>query len=137
MLSCVRRSFLCFKKMAGPFDSVYRKPEDYLPHSLSHWKNKRLSDIMIVMWKIMDWRKLYESFLGILLIILAFFGGMGCRMFLLRRQFEKEFASNPRLKVLAVRTLVERYQRPSEAKFNKSIAKLGEPTKSAMVKTRK
>ena len=35
-------------------------------------------------------------FLGILLIILAFFGGMIAGMFLLRRQFEKEFASNPR-----------------------------------------
>ena len=34
-------------------------------------------------------------FLGILLIILAFFGGMVAGMFLLRRQFEKEFASNP------------------------------------------
>ena len=38
-------------------------------------------------------------FLGILLIILAFFGGMVAGMFLLRRQFEKEFASNPRLNV--------------------------------------
>ena len=45
-------------------------------------------------------------FLGILLIILAFFGGMVAGMFLLRRQFEKEFASNPRLNVEAVRTLL-------------------------------
>ena len=44
----------------------------------------------------MDRRKFYESLLGILLIILAFFGGMVAGMFLLRRQFEKEFASNPR-----------------------------------------
>ena len=43
-------------------------------------------------------------FLGILLIILAFFGGMIAGMFLLRRQFEKEFASNPRLNVEAVRS---------------------------------
>ena len=58
-------------------------------------------------------------FLGILLIILAFFGGMIAGMFLLRRQFEKEFASNPRLNVEAVRTLLGARQ-----KFNKSIAKL-------------
>ena len=45
-------------------------------------------------------------FLGILLIILAFFGGMVAGMFLLRRQFEKEFASNPRLNIEAVRTLL-------------------------------
>ena len=45
-------------------------------------------------------------FLGILLIILAFFGGMVAGMFLLRRQFEKEFASNPRLNVEAVRIYV-------------------------------
>ena len=53
-------------------------------------------------------------FLGILLIILAFFGGMVAGMFLLRRQFEKEFASNPRLNVEAVRTLLGASgQRPS------------------------
>ncbi len=42
----------------------------------------------------MDRRKLYESFRNF--VILAFFGGMVAGMFLLRRQFEKEFASNPR-----------------------------------------
>ena len=56
-------------------------------------------------------------FLGILLIILAFFGGMVAGMFLLRRQFEKEFASSPRLNVEAVRTLLGASgQRRSEAK---------------------
>ncbi len=38
-------------------------------------------------------------------------------MYLLRKQFEKEFASNPRLNVEAVRTLLGASgQRPSEAK---------------------
>ena len=43
-------------------------------------------------------------FLGILLIILAFFGGMVEGMFLLCRQFEKEYASKPSLTVDAGRT---------------------------------
>ena len=58
-----------------------------------------------------------STFLTILLIILAFFGGMLAGMYLLRKQFEEEFASNPRLNVEAVRTLLGASgQRPSEAK---------------------
>ena len=58
-----------------------------------------------------------STFLTILLIILAFFGGMLAGMYLLRKQFEKEVASNPRLNVEAVRTLLGASgQRPSEAK---------------------
>lgn len=58
-----------------------------------------------------------STFLTILLIILAFFGGMLAGMYLLRKQFEKEFVSNPRLNVEAVRTLLGASgQRPSEAK---------------------
>ena len=58
-----------------------------------------------------------STFLTILLIILAFFGGMLAGMYLLRKQFEKECASNPRLNVEAVRTLLGASgQRPSEAK---------------------
>ena len=58
-----------------------------------------------------------STFLTILLIILAFFGGMLAGMYLLRKQFEKEFESNPRLNVEAVRTLLGASgQRPSEAK---------------------
>ena len=58
-----------------------------------------------------------STFLTILLIILAFFGGMLAGMYLLRKQFEIEFASNPRLNVEAVRTLLGASgQRPSEAK---------------------
>ena len=69
-------------------------------------------------------------FLGILLIILAFFGGMVAGMFLLRRQFEKEFASNPRLNVEAVRTLLGASgQRPSEAKVQQVYRQICEPTK--------
>ena len=56
-------------------------------------------------------------FLAILLIILAFAGGVFAGMYILRKQVEKEFAENPRLNVEAVRTLLGASgQRPSEAK---------------------
>mgnify|MGYP002248592378 CR=1 FL=1 len=65
-----------------------------------------------------------------MLIILAFFGGMVAGMFLLRRQFEKEFASNPRLNVEAVRTLLGASgQRPSEAKVQQVYRQIVSPTK--------
>ena len=77
-------------------------------------------------------------FLGILLIILAFFGGMVAGMFLLRRQFEKEFASNPRLNVEAVRTLLGvSGQRPSEAKVQQVYRQIVNQQKSAMAKNKK
>ena len=77
-------------------------------------------------------------FLGILLIILAFFGGMVAGMFLLRRQFEKEFASNPRLNVEAVRTLSGASgQRPSEAKVQQVYRQIVNQQKSAMAKNKK
>ena len=77
-------------------------------------------------------------FLGILLIILAFFGGMVAGMFLLRRQFEKEFASNPRLNVEAVRTLLgANGQRPSEAKVQQVYRQIMTQQKSAMAKNKK
>ena len=77
-------------------------------------------------------------FLGILLIILAFFGGMVAGMFLLRRQFEKEFASNPRLNVEAVRTLLGASgQRPSEAKVQQVYRQIVTQQKTAMAKNKK
>ena len=65
-------------------------------------------------------------FLGILLIILAFFGGMVAGMFLLRRQFE------------AVRTLLGASgQRPSEAKVQQVYRQIVNQQKSAMAKNKK
>ena len=64
-----------------------------------------------------------STFLTILLIILAFFGGMLAGMYLLRKQFEKEFASNPRLNVEAVRL-------PSNSESTKSIFEYEEEIKA-------
>ena len=78
-------------------------------------------------------KTLMSTFLTILLIILAFFGGMLAGMYLLRKQFEKEFASNPRLNVEAVRTLLGASgQRPSEAKGTTSLPSNFEPTKASL-----
>lgn len=38
-----------------------------------------------------------DLLLAILLIILAFFGGMFAGMYLVRKQIEKEFADNPQI----------------------------------------
>ena len=77
-------------------------------------------------------------FLGILLIILAFFGGMVAGMFLLRRQFEKEYASNTRLNIEAVSTLLGASgQRPSEAKVQQVYRQIVNQQKSAMAKNKK
>lgn len=79
-----------------------------------------------------------STFLTILLIILAFFGGLLAGMYLLRKQFEKEFASNPRLNVEAVRTLLGASgQRPSEAKVQQVYRQIMTQQKSAMAKNKK
>ena len=79
-----------------------------------------------------------STFLTILLIILAFFGGMLAGIYLLRKQFEKEFASNPRLNVEAVRTLLSASgQRPSEAKVQQVYRQIVNQQKSAMAKNKK
>ena len=55
-----------------------------------------------------------------------------------RRQFEKEFASNPRLNVEAVRTLLGASgQRPSEAKVQQVYRQIVNQQKSAMAKNKK
>ena len=74
-----------------------------------------------------------STFLTILLIILAFFGGMLAGMYLLRKQFEKEFASNPRLNVEAVRTLLGASgQRPSEAKVQQVYGQILNQQKASL-----
>ena len=63
--------------------------------------------------------------LAILLIILAFFGGMLAGMYLVRKQIEKEFADNPRLNIDAVRTMLSANgQNQMKQRYNKCIVKL-------------
>lgn len=77
-------------------------------------------------------------FLAILLIILAFAGGVFAGMYILRKQFEKEFAENPRLNVEAVRTLLGASgQRPSEAKVQQVYRQIINQQKSALANSKK
>lgn len=77
-------------------------------------------------------------FLAILLIILAFAGGVFAGMYILRKQVEKEFAENPRLNVEAVRTLLGASgQRPSEAKVQQVYRQIINQQKSALANSKK
>ena len=77
-------------------------------------------------------------FLAILLIILAFAGGVFAGMYILRKQVEKEFAENPRLNVEAVRTLLGASgQRPSEAKVQQVYRQIINQQKSALANSEK
>ena len=77
-------------------------------------------------------------FLAILLIILAFAGGVFAGMYILRKQVEKEFAENPRLNVEAVRTLLGASgQRPSEAKVQQVYRQIITQQQSALANSKK
>ena len=77
-------------------------------------------------------------FLAILLIILAFAGGVFAGRYILRKQVEKEFAENPRLNVEAVRTLLGASgQRPSEAKVQQVYRQIINQQKSALANSKK
>lgn len=79
-----------------------------------------------------------NTVLAIVLIIVAFFGGVLAGMYLLRRQVEKEFAENPRLNVEAVRTLLSASgQRPSEAKVQQVYRQIINQQKAALAKNKK
>ena len=78
-----------------------------------------------------------NTLLAILLIMLAFFGGVLLGMYLLRRQVEKEFAENPRLNVEAVRMLLSANgQKPSEHAFNKFTVKSSTNKKQTVAKNK-
>lgn len=77
-------------------------------------------------------------FLEILLIIIAFAGGMFAGMYILRKQVEKEFADKPRLNVEAVRTLLGASgQRPSEAKVQQVYRQIVNQQKAALKNSKK
>lgn len=76
--------------------------------------------------------------LAILLIILAFGGGVILGMYMLRKQFEKEIANNPRLNADAVRTMLSSAgQRPSEAKVQQVYRQIINQQKAELDKKNK
>ena len=76
-----------------------------------------------------------NTLLAILLIMLAFFGGILLGMYLLRRQVE--FAENPRLNVEAVRMLLSANgQKPSEARVQQVYRQIINQQKAAVAKNK-
>ena len=75
-----------------------------------------------------------NTLLAILLIMLAFFGGILLGMYLLRRQVEKEFAENPRLNVEAL--LSANGQKPSEARVQQVYRQIINQQKAAAAKNK-
>ena len=72
--------------------------------------------------------------LAIILIVLAFLGGM----YLVRKQIEKEFADNPRLNAEAVRALLSANgQKPSEAKVQQVYHQIIRQQKAALANNKK
>ena len=72
--------------------------------------------------------------LAILLIIVAFFGGMLAGMYLVRKQIE----NNPRLNIDAVRTMLSANgQKPNEAKVQQVYRQIKNQQKAALENAKK
>lgn len=79
-----------------------------------------------------------NTFLWILLVFVAFAGGMFAGAFILRKQVEKDFAENPRLDVNAVREMMSNMgQKPSEAKVQQVYRNIVKHSKAAAAKAKK
>ncbi|MET3559129.1 uncharacterized protein YneF (UPF0154 family) [Streptococcus rupicaprae] len=73
--------------------------------------------------------------LWILIVILAFGGGMFLGAFLLRKQVEKEMLEHPRLNVDAVRAMMGSMgQKPNEAKVQQVYRQIKNAQKEAVKK---
>lgn len=78
------------------------------------------------------------TFLWILLVIVAFIGGLFAGAYILRKQVEKDFAENPRLDVNAVREMMSQMgQKPSEAKVQQAYRNIIKHSKAAANKKKK
>ncbi|WP_161978790.1 YneF family protein [Streptococcus sp. S784/96/1] len=79
-----------------------------------------------------------NTFLWILLLVVAFGGGMFAGGYILRKQVEKEFSENPRLDVNAVREMMSQMgQKPSEAKVQQAYRNIIKHSKAAANKKKK
>lgn len=78
------------------------------------------------------------TFLWILLVIVAAFGGAVGGIFLARKQFEKEISEYPRLTPDAIREMMGQMgQKPSEAKIQQTYRNIIKQSKAAAAKGKK
>ncbi|WP_247955379.1 YneF family protein [Streptococcus oralis] len=79
-----------------------------------------------------------DLLLAIILIVLAFLGGVLGGMYLARKQIEKKYADNPRLNADAVRAFLSANgQKPSEAKVQQVYHQIIRQQKAALAKNKK
>ena len=79
-----------------------------------------------------------NTFLWIILLIVAFFAGIALGIFLIRRQIQQELADKPVLNVDAVRMLMGSMgQKPSEAKVQQVYRQLIKQSKAEAKKSTK
>lgn len=81
------------------------------------------------------------TFLWILLVLVALFGGLGGLVggvFIARKQFEKEIGEHPRLTPDAIREMMSQMgQKPSEAKIQQTYRNIIKQSKAAAAKAKK
>ena len=96
-----------------------------------------MSAIMGVVEKLR--RKIFmTTFLWILLVLVALFGGLVGGVFIARKQFEKEIGEHPRLTPDAIREMMSQMgQKPSEAKIQQTYRNIIKQSKAAAAKAKK
>lgn len=78
------------------------------------------------------------TFLWILLVLVALFGGLVGGVFIARKQFEKEIGEHPRLTPDAIREMMNQMgQKPSEAKIQQTYRNIIKQSKAAAAKAKK
>jgi uncharacterized protein YneF (UPF0154 family) len=79
-----------------------------------------------------------NTFVWILLIIVALAGGLIGGVFIARKQFEKEIGEHPRLTPDAIREMMGQMgQKPSEAKIQQTYRNIIKQSKAAASKSKK
>ena len=78
------------------------------------------------------------TFLWILVVLLALFGGLVGGAFIARKQMEKYLEENPPLNEDVIRTMMSQMgQKPSEAKVQQVVRQMNKQQKAAKAKKKK
>ncbi|TWS94874.1 MULTISPECIES: YneF family protein [unclassified Streptococcus] len=79
-----------------------------------------------------------STFLWIVIVIIAFFGGLVGGTFIARKQMEKYLEENPPLNADVIRTMMSQMgQKPSEAKVQQVVRQMNKQQQAAKTKAKK
>ncbi|MGT2926040.1 YneF family protein [Streptococcus cuniculipharyngis] len=79
-----------------------------------------------------------STFLWIVIVLLAFLGGLVGGTFIARKQMEKYLEENPPLNEDVIRTMMSQMgQKPSEAKVQQVVRQMNKQQKAARAKAKK